>query len=684
MDVTLEQLIPLIPALPLAGAVVNGLLGARLPRGLVHTIACGVMLAAFLIGAWAFAQLGAEQSVTRELYTWMAAGGLDVSVGLRLDALSALMTLVVTGVGFVIHLYSIGYMEHDPSYARYFAYLNLFAFAMLVLVLGDSLPVLFVGWEGVGLCSYLLIGFWYSDVNKAAAGKKAFVVNRIGDFGFIVAMLLLFRVTGTLEFAALSDAAGAAITPAVATGACLMLILGATGKSAQIPLYVWLPDAMAGPTPVSALIHAATMVTAGVYLTARLHAVFALAPVAMLTLATIGALTALFAATIGTVQNDIKKVLAYSTVSQLGYMFLAAGLGAYAVAVFHLVTHAFFKACLFLGSGSVIHGMSGEQDMRHMGGLWKKMPVTFVTFLLATLAITGFPLMAGFMSKDAILWNAWIADHGAHAEIFAGIGKGLWLLGVLAAVLTSFYMWRLVFMTFFSGKLRASEEVAHHVHESPWTMTVPLGVLGLLSVVGGALGVPHILGGHDWIGHWLRPVVGASPVPDGDHVTIELILMSLSVLGALAGFVAAFILYAKGFHPLTRRFASERPWAWLYERLLGKWHVDELYDVAVVKPLGWLSYAVLYQGIDRRIIDGLVNFVGAVARSVGFLFQLFQTGNIQKYLAVFVVALALLLYSWLTPAADTGADAARTQSAPALEEAVQVPTDVLGTEGGRR
>jgi NADH-quinone oxidoreductase subunit L len=526
---------------------------------------------------------------------------------------------------------------------------------MLTLVLGDSLPLMFLGWEGVGLCSYLLIGFWYTDIDKAVAGKKAFITNRIGDFGFLVAMMLLFRHTGTLEFAGIEEAIGAdSISVFLATAICLMLFLGATGKSAQLPLYVWLPDAMAGPTPVSALIHAATMVTAGVYMVARMSFLYSMAPVAMLTVAGIGAATALFAATIGVAQNDIKKVLAYSTVSQLGFMFVAAGLGAYAVAIFHLVTHAFFKACLFLGSGSVIHGMGGEQDIRQMGGLWHKQPWTFATFLVATLAITGVPIpfLSGFISKDAILWNAFMAgaEGSRYAEVFGGVARVIWAVAAIAAIFTAFYMWRLVFLTFFSGSTRASKEVADHVHESPFSMTMPLVVLALLSIFGGALGWPHLLLGHDWIVGWLAPVVGDSPLAGGDHVPLEWTLI-ITVTGAalVFGFGLAYVLYAKKVHPVTATLATASPWRWIYLRLLNKWHVDELYDSTVIGPIDWGSRVILYQGIDKRIIDGAVNFVGWVARSVGFVAQLFHSGNIQRYLAIFAIGLAILLWSYFLP-----------------------------------
>jgi NADH-quinone oxidoreductase subunit L len=653
MDRSVEALIALIPLLPLAGAIVNGLVGHRLPRSLVSLVAVGTVVGSFVISWMVASELhsgGAGAELSQNLYTWMSVGGLSVDMRFVVDQLSAVMILVVTGVGALIHVYSTGYMAHDPAYARYFSYLNLFTFSMLVLVLGDSLPLTFVGWEGVGLCSYLLIGFWYTDLDKAIAGKKAFVVNRIGDFGFLVAMMLLFRSAGTVSYDGLASAASSGlISGVVATGVGLMLVLGATGKSAQIPLYVWLPDAMAGPTPVSALIHAATMVTAGVYLTARLAFLFALSPVAMLTIAGIGAATALFAATIGTAQNDIKKVLAYSTVSQLGFMFIAAGVGAYAIAVFHLITHAFFKACLFLGSGSVIHGMSGEQDMRRMGGLYKKMPVTFATFFVATLAITGFPFLSGFISKDAILWNAFAADEGAHAEVFATAAKIIWGMGVLAAGFTAFYMWRLVFLTFFSGELRAKPEVRAHVHESPFSMTMPLVVLAGLSLVAGALAWPHVLGGHEWLVEWLAPVVGASPAPEGEFALLEYSLMTVSTVVAGFGFVIAYALYAKGIHPLTQRISTERPWAFWNAAASAKWYVDELYEVAVIRPIGWVSRAVLYEVLDRRVIDGSVNFVGWLARTVGFFGQVLQSGNVQRYLAVFATALAILIYGWMLP-----------------------------------
>ncbi|MEE8409803.1 MAG: NADH-quinone oxidoreductase subunit L [Myxococcota bacterium] len=662
MSQTIEPLIPLIPLLPLAGAMLNGLVGHRLPRPVVSTLACGTVFVSFVIACYAAVLMWQAEGAIRfssTLYTWIQSGNLNIDVTFTIDRLSGVMILVITGVGFLIHVYSIGYMAHEPALARYFAYLNLFTFAMLVLVLGNSLPLMFVGWEGVGLCSYLLIGFWYTDSQKAKAGKKAFVVNRIGDFGFIIAMLLLFRFAGTLHFDGIRAAAGAGtISAGLATGVCLMLLLGAAGKSAQLPLFVWLPDAMAGPTPVSALIHAATMVTAGVYLVVRLGFLYNLAPIAMLTVATMGALTALFAATIATAQNDIKKVLAYSTVSQLGFMFIAAGVGAYAIAIFHLVTHAFFKACLFLGSGSVIHGMSGEQDIRQMGGLRKQMKITYWTFVAATMAITGFPLTAGFMSKDAILWNALAAGHGVYADVFGVWAKLIWFTGAIAALLTSFYMWRLVFLTFHSGELRARDDVKagmSAIHESPFSMTLPLIILGALSLIGGlvlgvAAPIAHLF--HlpsEWIVDWLRPSVGASPVAAVHAVGLEWGLMGTSVLIFFVGLFSAGVLYFNRIHPFAKTFASERPWRWLYVRLINKWHVDELYEATLIRPIHWGSKVLLYEGLDKRIIDGTVNLVGWFVRSIGYLGQVFHTGNIQRYIAIFAIALAIMLYGWLTP-----------------------------------
>ncbi|NTU60156.1 MAG: NADH-quinone oxidoreductase subunit L, partial [Deltaproteobacteria bacterium] len=472
----------LIPFFPMVGALINGLFGRRYGKSVGYTIACGSIFLSFLVTVGSFFALRGLPPEARfyqlRVFEWISSGSASIDLGYLMDPLSCVMCLVVTGVGFLIHVYSIGYMHHDPGHNRFFTYLNLFCFAMLTLVLGSNYLVLFVGWEGVGLCSYLLIGFWFEDAAKAAAGMKAFIVNRIGDFGFLIGMFLIFQTFGTLDFRTVMAAAPLklALGGTLVTAMTLSLFVGATGKSAQIPLYIWLPDAMAGPTPVSALIHAATMVTAGVYMIGRSNVLYSLAPATMATVATVGAVTALFAGTIGVAQNDIKKVLAYSTVSQLGYMFIAMGVGAYVAGIFHLMTHAFFKACLFLGSGSVIHAMHEEQDIRNMGGLRKYIPYTHWTFLIATVAIAGIPPLAGFFSKDEILWKAW-----------SGGFKIQWLLGFLGAGITAFYMFRLVFLTFY-GKERIDPHVKEKVHESPFTMTVPLMVLAALSIVGGWLG----------------------------------------------------------------------------------------------------------------------------------------------------------------------------------------------------
>ncbi|HEX9328210.1 MAG TPA: NADH-quinone oxidoreductase subunit L, partial [Reyranella sp.] len=494
----------LIPLAPFAGFLVNGLFGKRAGKGFVTAVAIAGSLAPALLGTIAAVQYRAAaphgERYLNVVYSWIASGNIGADVAFQLDPLSIAMLMVVTWVGFLIHLYSVGYMHDDDGYARYFAYLNLFLAEMLVLVLGSSYLLMFVGWEGVGLCSYLLIGFYYKTDYAPTAGKKAFIVNRIGDFGFLIAMFLMFAYFGTVDFAKVQQIAAAGVAPSLLTAICLFLFLGACGKSAQIPLHVWLPDAMAGPTPVSALIHAATMVTAGVYMVVRSNVLYRLAPGAMMVVALIGGLTALFAATIGLRQFDIKKVLAYSTVSQLGFMFIAVGVGAFTAGIFHLITHAFFKACLFLGSGSVIHAMSGEQDIRRMGGLKEKIPQTFRTFQWATYAIAGLPLAAAFFSKDEILASAWATPY------FPSVGKVVWLLGTIAAFFTALYMYRLYYLTF-HGKFRGTHEQEHHLHESPPSMTIPLWILGGLSLVGGFLGIPQIFGERpvNLIEAWLHP-----------------------------------------------------------------------------------------------------------------------------------------------------------------------------------
>ena len=567
----------LVPALPLLGVIVNSAIaifaerpllipeagseehghgasshGAGQPmappyRKLVAFLGPAVVGASFVVSLLSVLALAARPAHDRlfvqVLFPWVTAGGFSAPAAFQLDPLSSVMILVVTGVGFLIHVYSVGYMSHEKAFARYFVYLNLFTFAMLLLVLGNNFLIMFVGWEGVGLCSYLLIGYWYEKKSAADAGKKAFIVNRVGDFGFLVAIFLIFWTFGTVDYTEVFAripglAESGVLTTGIATAITLLLFVGATGKSAQIPLYVWLPDAMEGPTPVSALIHAATMVTAGVYMVARTSALFLLAPASMAVVAVVGAATAIFSATIGICQNDIKRVLAYSTVSQLGYMFLACGVGAFTAGIFHLMTHAFFKALLFLGSGSVIHALSGEQDMQKMGSLKKHLPVTFTTMFIATLAISGIPGLSGFFSKDEILWKSFSSGHG-HV--------GLWLVGTAAAGITAFYMFRLIFLTFF-GPSRMAPEVEKHVHESPYSMTVPLMLLAVLSVAGGWIGIPEALGGHNYFEEWLAPVFGHAAegaAHGGAHhsAALEYLLMAGSVGVALCGIGLAYYLY---------------------------------------------------------------------------------------------------------------------------------------------
>src|SRR6266542_4822943 len=599
MTGTAVDLIWLAPALALLGFVLNGALVFVRPtaKTLVSVIGAGVLLAAFVVSALvfsAFPGLHAEAPVVLRYWSWIPVGTLQVDFALQVDQLSAVMLLVVTGVGALIHLFSIGYMRDDPGYARYFAYLNLFVFFMLVLVLGASFPVMFVGWEGVGLCSYLLIGFWFNEEVNANAGRKAFIMNRIGDFGFMVAMLMIFWTTGSLDFGTVFSHAPTALVAggSTVTAITLFLFLGCTGKSAQIPLYTWLPDAMAGPTPVSALIHAATMVTAGVYLVARTSVLFAMAPVSSEVVAGVGALTALFAATIGLRQYDIKRVLAYSTVSQLGYMFLGVGTGAYVAGIFHLATHAFFKALLFLGSGSVIHVMhqayhathshEDAQDMRNMGGLRRYMPLTFALMMIATLAIGGIPPFSGFFSKDEILAAAF-ARGGERPVYYL-----FYAMGVIAAFLTAFYMARLMAMTFL-GQNRTGDRERGHLHDAPWIMTGPLLVLGLLSAVGGAFNLLALLGGHAALERWLEPVMARGVALFGlemPHGRTELYLIGGAVLVGVVGLVAGFrVTLGRRILP-AHDAAPDRGFALVLNR---KYYIDELYDRVVVGPLVWLS-----------------------------------------------------------------------------------------------
>ncbi|OGL42412.1 MAG: NADH-quinone oxidoreductase subunit L [Candidatus Schekmanbacteria bacterium GWA2_38_11] len=633
----------LIPFLPIIGTVINGLLGKKLGDRVVGFVGCTVVGISFLISASLFAQLLSLPSESRffskVIYTWIGSGDFKADIGFQLDPLSSLMILVVTGVGFLIHVYSVGYMHKDPGYYRYFAYLNLFTFSMLILVLANNFLLMFVGWEGVGLCSYLLIGYWFEKKSAADAGKKAFVVNRIGDFGFILGIMLIFTTFKTLNFSEVFPKAVDAFSkgdPTI-TLIAIFLFIGAMGKSAQIPLYVWLPDAMEGPTPVSALIHAATMVTAGVYMVSRCNALYTLAPDSMTLVAIVGAATAIFAASIGLVQNDIKKVLAYSTVSQLGYMFLACGVGAFGAGIFHLMTHAFFKALLFMGAGSVIHAMGGEQDIWKMGALRKHMPVTFLTFLAGTIAITGFPGFAGFFSKDEILWEAFSGAYGSPA---------LWLVGIIAATFTSFYMFRMFFLTF-CGEFRGTDEKLHHLHESPGVMTVPLIILAILSAVGGYVGVPHILGGSNVIGSFLAPVFGkgleGKVEAHGGGESLELILMGVSVVIAVVGLLVAYYLYLANRelpHKLEKKFKG------IYKVLLNKYYVDEIYDACIVNPIKNGSI-FLWEKFDDRFIDGLVNGVASFFDEGSAVLRRMQTGAIQSYMLSIVIGAVVILGYYL-------------------------------------
>ena len=630
-----------VPALPLFGFVLNGTLALTRPgaKRAVSIVGVGTLMLAFAAAALAVIEFGAQHAAAPLVFhywDWLPSAALQVPFALQLDQLSAVMILIVTGVGALIHVFSVGYMHDDPGYARYFAYLNLFVFFMLTLVLGASFPVMFVGWEGVGLCSYLLIGFWFNEKINTDAGKKAFIVNRIGDFGFLVAMFLIFWRVGSLDFATVFAKAPAVFPPAGAliTAITLFLFLGCTGKSAQIPLYTWLPDAMQGPTPVSALIHAATMVTAGVYLVARC-----------------GVLFALFAATIALKQWDIKRVLAYSTVSQLGYMFVGVGTGAYAAGIFHLATHAFFKALLFLGSGSVIHAMhrayhathshEDAQDMRNMGGLARSMPWTAPLMWIATLAIAGIPPFAGFFSKDEILGAAF-AEAAVRPAWYA-----FWAMGIAAALLTAFYMTRLMLYTF-HGPNRTGEREREHLHEAPWIMTGPLVALGVLTVIGGALNVPPLLGGGAYLEHWLEPVTAAagqlSPLVEAPPAT-EWALVVGAVLVAGLGIAGAFrILRPESL--LHARLAP--PESGLGRILWKKWYADELYDAVIVRPVMWVSRKILWKVVDVRIVDGLlVNGTAVFTRALGWMGSQLQTGEVGAYVVLFVTGVLAVLFSAL-------------------------------------
>ncbi len=667
----------LIPLFPFIGFLINACIGKRLSKSAAGLVACAAMVASFVVALTAVIQVAGmpedARALSQTVFTWISSGDFKADFTLRVDPLSSLMILVITGIGSLIHIYSTAYMHDEPDseFARYFSYLNLFAAFMLVLVLGANFLVMFVGWEGVGLCSYLLIGFYYTKKSANDAGKKAFIVNRVGDFGFVLGVLMLFMRFGSIDFQTIAHAA-AGLTPEAMWGplsiATLLLFVGATGKSAQIPLYVWLPDAMEGPTPVSALIHAATMVTAGVYMIGRNAVLFSLTPNTLMVVAVVGAATAFFAGTIGLVQNDIKRVLAYSTVSQLGYMFLAMGVGAYTAGIFHLYTHAFFKACLFLGSGAVIHALAGEQDIRHMGGLKDKLPITYWTFLIASLAIAGVPGLAGFFSKDEILFKT-----------FSGGHMLLWIVGMLTSLMTATYMFRLVFLTFWGERRHAPAAHGHdahghghaaaghgghghddhghgdHLHDAPKPMAFALVVLMVGSILAGYIGLPHALGGSNRLEKWLEPSLTAphvveatneprtmeptpatEPAPAAEHheaeaegsTSTELGLMGLSSVVALAGISLAWFFFVSD----PRRSESvAQSFAGLRTLLLNKYYVDEAYNAAIVQPIKATSEHALWKVIDVGGIDGAVNGTADTVGGLSGLLRLLQTGSVRAY-----------------------------------------------------
>jgi NADH-quinone oxidoreductase subunit L len=621
----------LIPILPLAGFIINGIGRNTLPKSVIGFLGCLTVLISFGLSLAAFLQVKSTGApIDVKVYDWFAIGDFHFPVAFLIDQLSSLMLLIITGVGFLIHLYSVGYMKGDDGFGKFFAYLNLFVFFMLLLVMGSNYVIMFIGWEGVGLCSYLLIGFWYTNPAYADAAKKAFIMNRIGDLGFIFGVFLLLKYFGSTSFAEIFSHAGTQQYSAVPYMLItILLFVGAVGKSAQLPLFTWLPDAMAGPTPVSALIHAATMVTAGVYMVARSNILFTLAPATMHIVAILGLATAVVAAIIALTQTDIKKVLAYSTVSQLGYMFLGLGVGAYTGAFFHVLTHAFFKALLFLGAGSVIHACSNEQDMRNMGGLKGKLRITFITMLVGTLAISGIPPFAGFFSKDEIL-----------AHVFAS-SPGMYAIGVITAMFTSFYMFRLLYLTFY-GKFRGTHEQEHHLHESPPNMTIPLIVLAILSLVGGFIGIPESLGGHHWLAQYLSPVFqrSAALLTGGELASsTEMALMAISVSGAIIALVYAYMKYVKNGHVPV---ADSEKRSFLANLSYHKFYFDEIYDTIIRKPLDWLS-EFAYNNIEKLGIDGIINGLGKGSMETSRGLRLLQSGNVGFYIFMMVVGIVSIL-----------------------------------------
>lgn len=619
----------LIPLLPLLGFLIIALSVKRIPKSLAATIACGAVLISFVLSLILFAQLLNEpgSSITITVFDWIKVGDFNASMSFLVDPLSSLFMLIITGVGFLIHVYSAGYMHDDDGVNRFFSYLNLFIFFMLLLVMGANYLIMFVGWEGVGLCSYLLIGFWFKNQDYNSAANKAFIMNRIGDLGMLLGIILIFANFGSIQYGEVFPKAGEVSTETV-TLITMLLFIGAMGKSAQIPLYTWLPDAMAGPTPVSALIHAATMVTAGIYMIARNNLLYSLSPSTLGLITIVGLATAIFAATIAVAQNDIKKVLAYSTVSQLGLMFLALGLGSYVSGIFHVATHAFFKALLFLAAGSVIHALAGEQDLRNMGGLRKHLPITFFVFVVGVLAISGIPPFAGFFSKDEILAKAF--EHNIV----------LWVLAVVMSLLTVFYMFRLLFLTFF-GNTRASSEVMSHIHESPKSMTIPLLILALLSFGGGFMGVPEILGGSHWLAEFLSPVFAAS----APHVKTEALSHSTeyTLMGLVVGLTLVVIFIAYNSYVKKNNVpVADAQQGGLSKTLANKYYVDELYDAIIVKPLHTLS-GILEKVVEVSGIDALVNSISKAVNAASRGARYLQDGSIGYYIFVMVISIVLIL-----------------------------------------
>ena len=628
----MKELIWLVPLLPLVGFLLISLGKSYFSKSLAGIIASALVFGSFVISLGVFFDVlnGDGKPTTVTLFEWIATADFHVNIAFLVDSLTSIMLLIITGVGFLIHLYSMGYMHDDEGYAKFFSYLNLFVFFMLLLVLGDNFLVMFAGWEGVGLASYLLIGFWFKNQPYNDAAKKAFIVNRIGDLGFILGIFLIYTTFGTIQY---SGVFGGALNftendPTI-VAITLLLFIGAMGKSAQIPLYTWLPDAMAGPTPVSALIHAATMVTAGVYMIARSNLLYSLSPDTLGFVAIIGGATAVFAATIGIFQNDIKKVLAYSTVSQLGYMFLALGVGAFTGGVFHLITHAFFKALLFLGAGSVIHAMGGEQDIRKMGGLKKYVPITYMTFLVGTIAISGIPPFSGFFSKDEILAHAFQVN-----PIF-------WVLGVLGSMMTTFYMFRLFYLTFM-GTFRGTEDQKHHLHESPKTMTIPLVVLAVLAIVAGFIGIPHVLGGNHWLEHFLAPVFKQSEIYAHGHKlthSTEYVLMGVTVtITILMILFARNKFVTKGFVPADDSVKQ----GFIPRLLANKYYVDEFYNAIIVKPLNGLA-SFSYKFLELKAVDAIVNGVGKLVVFISGQARKLQTGNTGFYIFAMVIGILVIL-----------------------------------------